>query len=100
MMQKEDKPLDYWIVLDDYSVSTVRQLLESEKYADVAHLGRLVKTSYKHRRNAQTAARKQCEQDVENVRSQLLALKKILKSERPWEQNDNLLSVYSSSEIQ
>lgn len=81
----EDATLHYWVVGDNFTVMTVKELLASVHPVARTH-ARVMTKRYAHRSAAEKAARVECEAAVEAARAHLTKLKNILKVQRPWEQ--------------
>lgn len=83
-LKAEDRDLDKWIILDDWTVITKREFMNTHK-SDRDWYTAIIAKKYSSRARAMTAARIALEKLVEEHRADLIRLKKILKVERPWE---------------
>jgi len=79
-----DRRLDWYIVRDDFVVSTAREFLEAGEL-EGQKMRLVMKTRFERREQAELFARTSCEQSVEIARQNLIRLKRICKVERPWE---------------
>jgi hypothetical protein len=91
---KPEKPNKNWVVDSDYTVIQVHNFHKKyatiqTKYGPIPGMTVIMlmgKEQFNTRREAEEQARLMCEKAVELLRTELLALKKILNVDRPWEQ--------------
>lgn len=83
---KIQKPKTGWVVTGDFRVITTEEDNKTySKFPSSLYLHQMQRAVYKKREEAEKAALTLCEEAVETQRKHLYELKRILKTERPWE---------------
>lgn len=86
IVKPTDEKLDHFVVDWNFTICTVYEFLERHngEWNAPSHLQ--FKEKFKRREDAEVSARLACEAAVESARAELLRLKRVCITERPWEQ--------------